>query len=122
LLAVLVACGGGGGGAGADSGSGGAGSAGTSGASPSVAPAVAEDEPVAAAALAAMDERSGHVGEYRDLLGTLQPLCGAPANKVAEFVVDAQQRMADRGRVESMVTVLKAFVAAIPPGSGPTDC
>ena len=77
---------------------------------------------MAAAALAAMDKRSGKIGEYRDLLATLQPRCQELPNRIADFVVGAQQLMADRGREESMLTVLRAIVDAVPPGRPPTGC
>ena len=80
------------------------------------------EEPVAALALAAMDDRSGNVGEYRGLLAELAPRCQELPNRIADLVVDAQQRMADHARVESMITVLRAIVDAVPPGFPPTEC
>ncbi len=85
-------------------------------------PTTTTDEPVAAAALAAMDKRSSRVDEYRDLLATLEARCTQLPNRIADAAVDAQRRMADHARVESMATVLRAMIDAIPPGQPPTDC
>lgn len=121
LLVILVACGGGNGArGGSGEGDGDAGADG-GGASGQLSPSSTE-EPVAAAVLAAMDERSNRIGEYRDLLDTLQPLCQEAPNRIADFAVDAQRRMSDHGRTESMATILRAMIAAIPDGSPPTSC
>ncbi|HEX7276345.1 MAG TPA: hypothetical protein VF244_03140 [Acidimicrobiales bacterium] len=108
ILVVLVACGG----------KGGSDDDGASGQSSTPD----SDEPVAALALAAMDERSSHADEYRDLLATLQERCIERPNRIADAAVDAQRRMADHARVESMAFVLRAMIDAIPPGNPPTDC
>ena len=108
LMATLVACGG-------DTGA-------HQAAAPPRSPAPSTTEEPVAAVLAAMDERSGQIGEYRDLLGTLRPRCQESPNRIADFVVDAQQLMADHARQETMLTVLRAIVAAVPPGRPPTGC
>ena len=114
ILVVLAGCGGGGGGGGSPH------AAAPTTSRPSSTPTT--EEPVAAAALAAMDERSSHVGEYRDLLGTLQTRCTQLPNRIADFAVDAQRRMSDHGRQETMAAVLRAMIAAIPAGQAPGDC
>ena len=105
---VLVGCGGGGDDA-------------KSSTSPATAP-VDKNEPVAAAVLAAMDNRSGHIGEYRDLLKTLEPRCTELPNRIADAAVDARQRMFDHAVEASMVTVLQAMIDGLPPGSARVAC
>jgi len=107
-LVALVACG----------------SGGSSKGSPASGPSVPvdKDEPVAAAVLAAMDNRSSHIGEYRALLKTLEPRCTQLPNLIADAAVDARQRMFDHAVEASMVTVLQALIDDIPPGGPPTDC